>query len=129
LSDVKKNTGIVLLAHGARDPSWREPFENILDRVRRGAEGPVSLAFLDHMEPSVLSACEHLAALGVSKIALVPLFLGVGGHVKGDVPQLVTEASAKTGVAIEITPAIGETESLVQSIADVSLHLVTELTE
>jgi len=42
---------------------------------------------------------------------------------------LVVEASAKTGVAIEITPAIGETESLVQSIADVSLRLVTELTE
>ena len=128
MSDAKKNTGIVLLAHGARDPGWRDPFERILDRVRSGAEGPVSLAFLDHMEPSVSSACEQLAALGVSKIALVPLFLGVGGHVKADVPKLVAEASAKTGVAIEITPAIGETESLVQSVADVSLRLVTELT-
>lgn len=129
MSDVKKNTGIVLLAHGARDPSWREPFERILDRVQSGAEGPASLAFLDHMEPGVSSACEQLAALGVSKIVLVPLFLGVGGHVKGDVPKLVAEASAKTGVAIEITQAVGETEFLVQSIADVSLRLVTKLTE
>ena len=40
--------GIVLFAHGARDPEWARPFEAIRDRIRTARpECPIDLAYLE----------------------------------------------------------------------------------
>ena len=53
--------GLILLAHGARDPRWREPFERLADRVReKRPDVAVSLAFLELMAPDLLAAGEEL---------------------------------------------------------------------
>lgn len=66
--------GIVLFGHGARDARWAEPFERLAARLRaaRGADAPVSLAFLELMTPSLDTAIATQIAAGCSRITVVP---------------------------------------------------------
>jgi sirohydrochlorin cobaltochelatase len=102
---------IVLFAHGARDPRWAEPFEAVAAQVRAARpDVPVALAFLELMAPTLAEAVGQLAAAGATAVAIVPLFLGTGGHVRQDLPALV-EALRRSH------PAIGEHASVVAAMA------------
>jgi sirohydrochlorin cobaltochelatase len=118
--------GILLFAHGARDPAWARPFESIADAMRSAApEQPVALAYLELMQPDIGSAAADLMAAGCDSITVVPLFLGAGGHVRRDLPQRLDELVRQyPGVRFDATPAIGETPQIVHAIATAALQLV-----
>ena len=105
--------GIVLFAHGSRDPEWARPFEKIQEEVRRrGIE--VRLAYLEIMQPSLGEALADLSGK-VDSIRIVPLFLGYGGHIRKDLPDLVAAAKPKVKVIIE--PPVGEAPQVIEAIA------------
>ena len=106
--------GIVLFAHGSRDRDWARPFRQLADTLRKS--GPVELAFLEFMQPSLEEAIASLARDGVQEIRVVPVFLGQGGHLKEDLPKLVAKAQRK-GLSIRLEPAIGEQPSVIEAIA------------
>lgn len=112
-------TGILMFAHGARDPRWAEPFVRIAERVRLAAPGvAVELAFLELMAPDMREGMERLVARGVRRIRIVPLFFGPGGHLRTDVPRLVAEEmAAHPGLVIELAPAAGEDPAVADAIA------------
>ena len=111
--------GIVLFAHGARDPEWARPFEAVRDLVRtRRPEFPVELAFLDFMTPKLEDAVEGLAAKGVAAITIFPLFMGPGGHLRNDLPRIVEELrKTHPNVPIAVQTAVGEAPELLEAIA------------
>jgi sirohydrochlorin cobaltochelatase len=111
--------GIVLFAHGARDPEWARPFEAIRDLVRaRRPEFPVELAFLDFMTPKLEEAVNGLAAKGVAAITIFPLFMAPGGHIKNDLPRIVEDLrKLHPGVPIAIQTAVGEVQVILDAIA------------
>ena len=117
--------GLVLLAHGARDPAWAAPFEAIARRVReRAPDAVVRLAFLELMTPGLAGAAGELAALGCRRVDVVPVFLGVGGHVRRDVPaQLARLREAHPGVSFTLHPALGETAHVIAALADATVDL------
>ena len=119
------NRGIILLAHGARDPAWAAPFEAVATRVRtRAPEAVVRLAFLELMTPSLAQAGAELAGLGCARVDVVPVFLGGGGHVRRDVPaQLERLRAAHPGVAWTLHPALGETPHVIAALADAAIDL------
>ena len=87
---------IIMLAHGSRDAQWITPFEQIRAAVeRRRPECAVALAYLEHSTPDFMGAVDDLVARGATFINVVPLFLGSGGHVRDDVPQLIERATAQ----------------------------------
>lgn len=102
--------GLILFAHGARDPAWAAPFEAVAARVReRHPAWQVRLAFLELMQPSLPEAVAALVQGGCARIDIRPMFLGTGGHVKRDLPLLVDELRrAHTAVAFTLHAAIGE---------------------
>jgi len=110
--------GVLMFAHGARDPRWAEPFLRVAERVRAAApEMSVELAYLELMEPDLLTGVRRLAARGAKQIRVVPLFFGSGGHLRGDVPALIRQALAEMpGVSIELARAAGEDEGVVAAI-------------
>lgn len=112
--------GILLFAHGARDPAWALPFEAAATQLRRRAPNtPVKLAFLEFMSPGIQEAGQALAADGCTQVTVVPLFLGAGGHVRKDLPRLLQELTDQyPQVAWQLSPAVGETELLIQALAD-----------
>lgn len=115
--------GVLLFAHGARDSRWALPFEDIATRVRERAPGtPVELCFLDFMTPGLEEGGNRLADAGCEHVDVVPLFLGAGGHVRRDIPELLARLEvAHPGVRWELRPAIGEIESVVEAMAAASL--------
>lgn len=117
--------GVILFAHGARDPAWAGPFEAVAAQLREQAPGlPVRLAFLEFMTPDLPAAGAELAAAGCRAITVVPLFLGAGGHVRKDVPVLMDGLrQAHPQVSWSLSAAIGEIPEVVAAMARAALGL------
>ena len=109
--------GLILFAHGSRNPAWRKPFDRLLKDVMKRGNGPAILAFGEFNTPGLVEAAQALAAGGVKKAVIVPLFLGGGVHVRGDLPKLAAEACAASGVRLRVAKAIGEDEGVLDAIA------------
>ena len=108
--------GIVLFAHGSRDPEWARPFESIASLLSK--DFLVRIAYLELMRPTLDEAVAALAAAGADSIRVVPLFLGQGGHVKQDLPRLVaTAAAARPAVRLVLEQPIGEQPQVIEAIA------------
>lgn len=112
-------TGLILFAHGARDPRWAEPFQKFEQRIRGLApELEVRLCYLELMQPDLATAIEELVAVRVRDVRIVPVFLGQGGHVRRDLAGLVAGVQARfPGVAITCSPPAGEDEAVLDALA------------
>jgi sirohydrochlorin cobaltochelatase len=111
--------GLILFAHGARDPRWARPFEAVARRTRElQPQRPVVLAYLELMTPSLREAVTTMIDDGCSRIDVLPLFLGTGGHVRNDLPKLLAEIEAsRPGVKLTLHIAAGETEMVIEAMA------------
>jgi len=108
--------GIVLIAHGSRDPEWSQPFERIaVSLAEKLPAVAVGLAFLEH-GPSLDETVAALIAKGAGSIRVIPVFLGHGGHVKEDLPRLIA-GIAHPGVKIVLEKPIGEQSQVIEAIA------------
>ena len=116
--------GLVLFAHGARDPRWAEPFTAVVERIRSARPDlSVTLAYLEHLQPDLAGALRALAREGVTEVRVVPLFFGRGGHLREDFPALLEVArNAAPALAIEVTQAAGEAAAIQQALADFALR-------
>lgn len=100
---------LVLLAHGSRNPGWREPFEAMLRDLRREAgEDRVYLAYMQLAEPLLADVVRDLVAGGIRAIRILPLLISTGNHVDKDIPAGVTALrKMHPDVKMEILPPIG----------------------
>jgi sirohydrochlorin cobaltochelatase len=112
-------SALVLFAHGSRDSEWAAPFLAIQDRIRRQRPGlAVELAYLDLMSPSLPEAIQRLVSAGRQRIAIAPLFMGQGAHLRKDLARLVAETRARhADVKIKVLPAIGEVEAVMEAMS------------
>lgn len=111
---------LVLFAHGARAASWAAPFERLraLSQARM-PQVPVSLAFLELMEPRLPAHVGALAAAGTTSVTIVPVFLGQGGHLLRDLPLMVEELRAQhPALAITVAGAVGEDPGVLAAMTD-----------
>ncbi len=130
--DAPADDGLLLFAHGARDPLWSRPFDAVAAQCRHargepagghGAASRVALAFLEFMQPGLLDAGRQLVAAGCRAVDIVPLFLGAGGHVRKDLPALVAQLRAEhPQVQWRLRRAVGEADAVVQAMARVALQ-------
>lgn len=111
---------LVLFAHGARAASWAAPFERLRALAEARMPGvPVSLAFLELMEPRLPEHVAALAAGGITGITIVPVFLGQGGHLLRDLPLMVEQLrAAHPQLAIEVAGAVGEDPGVLKAMTD-----------
>ena len=110
---------MILFAHGARDPAWAAPFERLRQLIRDILpNATVSLAYLELMQPGLPEQVALHAAEGVSEICIIPVFLGQGGHVRRDLPVLISQLQqAHPGVQFKVATAVGEDDAVLQAIA------------
>lgn len=124
---MKSDKAVVLFGHGARDPEWARSMQRTREYLRALApELQVELAFLEFLPPTLESAIDALAASGVRRIAVVPMFIAQGGHLKSDVPKLVDAARARhPDCDIVQAPAVGEADSVIAAMAAYAQGCVT----
>ncbi len=116
--------GVLLFAHGSRDPLWRTPIEAVAEAIRRREPGArVRCAYLELCEPSLPMAAAELVAEGVGELRILPMFLGMGKHAREDLPELVVALrQAHPGVVVSVLPAVGEQPRLTQLLAELALE-------
>jgi sirohydrochlorin cobaltochelatase len=115
---MSKHVGLLLFAHGSRDPSWAEPFRQLLTVVRMREPGVLcELAFLE-ANPNLHEGASVLKEKGAETIDVIPLFLSRGTHLREDLPEIVSAASGMLGIPISVRAAIGEDERMIAALAD-----------
>ncbi len=115
-----KKDALVLFAHGARDPRWAQPFQK-LQAIASGRlpDVHVALAFLELMEPRLQAVVGQLAEQGCTRIRVVPVFLGQGGHVLRDLPPMINELrAAHPQLQLDVADAVGESPAVLDAIAE-----------
>lgn len=111
--------GIVLFAHGSRDPAWRAPIEAVARRMRQlDPAVRVQCAYLELTEPDLPSAVAALHADGATRITVWPMFLGTGRHAREDLPRLLAQLRGQyPGVDFRLREAIAEHPEVLQAMA------------
>jgi sirohydrochlorin cobaltochelatase len=113
---------IILLAHGSRDPLWRQPIEAVAARI--AADQPataVRCAYLELCAPRLPEAAQALVQGGATQITVAPLFLGMGKHAREDLPRLMDALrQAHPGVRFHMQRAMGEDPRVVQLMAQIA---------
>ena len=117
-----KARAIILFGHGARDARWREPFDRLAALWKaQHHDVLVELAFLELMQPSLEEAIASHVASGATKVIVVPVFFGQGGHLRNDFPLLFSACQEKfPDIQLSVTPAVGEDKSVLQAIIEFS---------
>lgn len=116
------NTGVVLFAHGSRDPLWRLPIDAVAQRMcTQWPQLVVACAFLELTPPTLPEVVEELMKQGITHVRIVPMFLGVGRHAREDLPQLVQSLTlAYPQMGFELTGALGEHPAMTALMAEIA---------
>jgi sirohydrochlorin ferrochelatase/(2Fe-2S) ferredoxin len=84
-------TGVLLVAHGSRDPRGNAELEAAVAAYRRARPGlEVAHGYVELAEPALAPALRALADR-VDQVIAVPLFLFTAGHTKNDIPLALVE--------------------------------------
>ena len=116
--------GIILFAHGSRDPLWSAPIEAVARRMRETAPAgvAVSCAYLEFTAPRLPQAAARLIAQGALSLTVWPMFLGMGRHAREDLPRLLAALRhAHPGVPITQAATIAEHPAVLDALARAAL--------
>jgi len=118
--------GLILFAHGARDPRWAAPFEAVAARIReQRPQLALRLAFLELMSPSLAQAGAELCSAGCTHIDVLPMFLGTGGHLRQDLPPMLQQLREQhPSVHWRLHAAVGEQPAVRDAMAATALSLL-----
>ena len=116
--------GVVVLAHGSRDPLWRAPVEAVARQIAtQDSKVAVVCAYLELCEPSLATACQNLIEQGVTHVRILPLFFGMGKHAREDLPEWVTDLQAiYPHITFERLSPAGEDPRLTALLARIALE-------
>ena len=116
--------GLILLAHGSRDPLWRQPIEAVCKAVLASQPAlPCLCAYLDACAPDLPSAAQTLIDQNVQHLTVVPLFLGTGKHAREDIPRLLQQLRVQhPQCTFELTQAAGENPRVTALLAQLAIE-------
>ncbi|WP_245628955.1 sirohydrochlorin chelatase [Alicyclobacillus shizuokensis] len=124
---VREETGVLLIAHGTRDPEGAAEARQFMEAVRNRLpfQRPwlsIEPAFLELTSPDIGTAVRTLAERRVCRVLVCPLLLFTAGHMRRDIPAQL--AAAKQGLQhlaadlrFEVMPAVGVDERFAQVAA------------
>lgn len=116
--------GILVFAHGSKDPLWRKPVEAVVTTIE--SLSPTTLvrsAFLEWTEPTLSIAAADLVSMGATQIRILPMFLGIGKHLREDLPSLMDDLrQAYPRVDIAVLPSVGENQQVTTLLARIALE-------
>lgn len=123
-----KFDGVILIAHGARDQRWLEPFVRMrAELATRLATCKVVLSFMEFAPPTLGDAALELRRGRTKRVLVVPVFLSGGGHVANDIPALVAAERARyPDVTFEVAGALGEEPEVTTAMSGAITRLATK---
>ena len=123
-SYTAEQTAVLIWAHGSRDPIWRENIEAMAMRMREASPGtPVACAYLELCEPDLIQAAKPLFEHGIRSFRVLPLFFGIGKHIRADLPERIQGLKdALDGITVELLPAAGDDPGVQLAVVRLALQ-------
>jgi sirohydrochlorin cobaltochelatase len=120
--------GIVLFAHGSRDPLWRLPIEAVAHQIKNMSPSTeVMCAFLELTSPDLTTCVQKMSEQGLAHISVVPMFLGIGKHAREDLPEIMQELKTSyPHIQFDLRRAIGEEPELTLAMAKIALKSIDQ---
>lgn len=123
------NNVLILFAHGARDPEWARPVQAVAQRLQsQNPHRSIVVAFLEFMTPTLSEAISRITdhADGAAvQVDILPFFIAQGGHLKHDVPELLSEIQQKNKhIALRLLPPLGELPTVQDAMAEAISRLL-----
>lgn len=113
-------TGVIILGHGSRSPEALVTVRKIKDMVAQaGNFDAVEVASLQFNQPDLPASLASMAAGGMQRVIVAPLFLYMGLHMKEDIPEILAEHKIiYPGMEIIMTRNIGDDQKLADIVLD-----------
>jgi sirohydrochlorin cobaltochelatase len=110
--------GLILFAHGSRDPAWGESLHALAREIEAADPGlQVRCAFLERLAPDLPTVLAELAP-GLTRLDVCPVFWAANGHVQRDLPALLEDARrAHPGVELRLLPVLSELPGMLAFLA------------
>lgn len=123
LMSVPVICGTILLAHGSRDPLWRESIEAVARQIRATAPAAqVRCAYLELTAPDLPTSAAELVAMGIDSITVVPMLLGVGKHAREDMSKLMAQLRASyPHIQFSLRSSLGEEAQVIELMARIAM--------
>lgn len=115
-----RRTGILLFAHGSRDPAWAQPMQALQQRLAaRSPDAVVGCAYLELMTPDFASAVAEMVERGCSVIRIAPVFWARGRHLNRDLRALIDDAQRRyPDLRCECLPVLSELDGVLDAVAE-----------
>jgi len=88
-SNLHNKIGVLLVGHGSRLKYGKDVISQLAKIYRNESEYPVEIGFMNMSKPSIPTAINKLANMGVTKIIVTPVFLAHGIHTTQDIPRIL----------------------------------------
>ena len=111
--------GLIVFAHGSRDPAWGNTLQALAGAVRaRDPALHVRVAFLEWQPPALPEVIDELAG-EVRSLAVCPVFWAANGHVQRDLPSLLeTACQAHPHLEVQLLPVLSELPGMLDFLAN-----------
>tara|TARA_B100000579_G_C22677238_1_gene778528 strand:- start:371 stop:760 length:390 start_codon:yes stop_codon:yes gene_type:complete len=120
---LRPDVANILIAHGSRDPLWRKPFENLLDKSRISSPNKVFyLCYLELCEPNMNDILKELTKnnSNITTINIFPILLSAGVHFNKDIQKKVKDLySIYPQIKFKLNDVIGDSSIVSDAIVKV----------
>ncbi len=117
--------GLILFAHGARDPAWDRPLHELAQLItERNSALAVRVAFLELQSPDLGTVLDELATT-CTHLTVLPVFWAAAGHVTKALPELLARARARhPTLTLKALPVLSDLPGLLAFLADAAVAAV-----
>ena len=113
---------LIILAHGSRRHESNQEIHSLTQEVRERAKDKfifVEYAFLELVEPKLISVINDVINKGAIDVTVLPYFLNSGNHVKQDIPNIIDAAKEEhPDCKFKVTTCIGMHADMPKLILD-----------
>ena len=116
---------ILLLAHGSKDPEWKQHFLMLKSEIKDMCDhSEVFLSFFELERPTLEQLIEQLIKKGKRKFFICPVLLANGFHLKKDLPDRIESIKKKyANLEIKCGTSLIEQPLIRKSIAETILKV------
>ena len=111
---------VLLVGHGSRRAEANDALAYLSDLVKKKRPDTVLVhAFLQFAKPDLPTALAALDSEGIKEVAVVPVFLYEGIHIREDIPEVLSqEAEKRPHMKLVMTPVLGIDERMAEIVLD-----------
>ncbi len=101
LDQLHSNIGILIIGHGSRNIHATNEFAKLACSIKSLIPSiPVEFGYLEFSKPIISEALDKLRKRSVKKVIAIPAMLFAAGHAKNDIPAVLNDYAAKSGIEI-----------------------------